>query len=649
MSVDYLRTLGWLPRVGEDFKARCRELKESSASDPVGARLRALATQRLDANQLQRVAGLIQTFRAQGRDLKPLTRFRLGFIGNGTLDFIEPALVASAARHGIALECIRSGYDQVMQEALDPSSTLCRASPDAVLVALDYRALPLHAAFGDSRAADEAVASAIQQLETIRAALERNCGALTIFQSLATPSEPLFGSFDRVLPGTLRQLIAETNRALAALVAQHPAQCVLLDVAALAETVGSAEWFSPAQWNIAKLPFAGALVPLYAEHAARLVAALRGKTRRCLVLDLDNTVWGGVIGDDGIDGIKIAQGDAVGEAFLSVQQMALSLRARGVVLAVCSKNEDAIARLPFRNHPEMLLREEHIAVFQANWKDKASNIVAIAETLNLGLDSFVFLDDNPAERALVRSTLPDVAIPELPEDPALYPLALSAGGYFEATTLSEEDKARAAFYEGNARRVALKAEVADMDAFLKSLQMEITFEPFDEVGRSRITQLINKSNQFNLTTRRYTEAEVARVEADPAYFTLQVRLSDNVGDNGMISVIICREASPNTWHVDTWLMSCRVLGRQVEKMVLMEIARHAERAGVRRIVGEYLPTDRNMMVKDHYAKLGFSSTAERSDGSTEWEITLPVAISAAPMTVKRRGFAEESAGAEFAT
>ena len=215
---------------------------------------------------------------------------------------------------------------------------------------------------------------------------------------------------------------------------------LLLDIAALAETVGLADWHSPPQWNMAKLPFADAFVPLYADHVARLVAALRGKSRKCLVLDLDNTVWGGVIGDDGLEGIRIAQGDPVGEAFLSLQQMALALRQRGIVLAVASKNNDETARLPFRQHPEMLLREDHIAVFQANWTDKPSNLKAIAEALSFGLDALVFVDDNPMERDLVRRTLPQVAVPELPDDPALYARTLAAAGYFEALGFSDEDR-----------------------------------------------------------------------------------------------------------------------------------------------------------------------------------------------------------------
>jgi FkbH-like protein len=370
----------------------------------------------------------------------------------------------------------------------------------------------------------------------------------------------------------------------------------------------------------------------------RLLAAIRGKSRKCLVLDLDNTLWGGVIGDDGLEGIVLAQGDSTGEAFLDVQRAALELRDRGIVLAVSSKNEDAVARAPFVSHPEMLLREHHVAVFQANWNDKATNIAAIAQELSLGIDSLVFLDDNPVERGLVRQMLPAVAVPELPEDPALYARTLAAAGYFESVTFSAEDRKRADFYQDNSRRVALQSRVGDLDAYLESLDMEIVFRPFDATGRSRITQLINKSNQFNLTTRRYTEPEVAAWEADPEAFTLQVRLLDAFGDNGMISVVICRRGSAARWEIDTWLMSCRVLGRRVEQMVLRELLLHARERGIETLVGTYLPTAKNAMVKDHFEKLGFTLASRDASGGTTWELDTRTEIAPAPMRVDRAGF-----------
>jgi FkbH-like protein len=369
------------------------------------------------------------------------------------------------------------------------------------------------------------------------------------------------------------------------------------------------------------------------------LAAQRGFSRRCLVLDLDNTLWGGVIGDDGLQGIRIGQGDPTGEAYLSLQRYVVSLRNRGIVLAVSSKNEEETARLPFRQHPDMILREEDFVVFQANWKDKATNILAIANTLGLGLDAFVFVDDNPFERNLVREALPGVAVPEMPEDPAQYARTLSAAGYFEAVAFSEEDVKRASYYAGNAQRATLERQAGDLAGYLASLEMEIDFRPFNEASRPRIAQLINKSNQFNLTTRRYTEADVARFEADRQILALQVRLRDKLGDNGMISVIICRCAEPDVWEIDTWLMSCRVLGRRVEEAVLRELLDHAKRRGAGTLRGLYVPTERNKLVEQHYANLGFMMVGVRDDGATVWELEVAAAtLDSLPMVVRRSGF-----------
>lgn len=510
-----------------------------------------------------------------------------------------------------------------------------------VLLALDHRALGLRLCPGDMQAAARSVDVAVELLDTIRAGIRRNCGAACILQTLAPPPESLFGSLDRALPGTIRSLVDAVNQRI--IEAAATSEDVLLDIAGLAETVGLAEWHSPAQWNLAKLPFADSYVPLYADHVARVIAAMRGKSRRCLVLDLDNTVWGGVIGDDGMDGIKIAQGDATGEAHLAVQRLALELRDRGIVLAVSSKNTDGVARRPFREHPDMLLREEHIAVFQANWSDKATNIRAIAEELSLGLESLVFLDDNPVERGLIRHELPEVAVPELDEDPANYARTLAAAGYFEAVRFSNEDRARAEMYQGNARRLALMKQSGDLNAYLRSLDMQIVFNPFDRISRVRVTQLINKSNQFNLTTRRYTETEVAEAEVDPEVMTLHARLIDKFGDNGIICIIICRPTAPGTWLIDTWLMSCRVLGRQVEQAVLREILLRARERGVRRLLGLYRPTDRNGMVREHYAKLGFVQIDEAPDGTTRWEMSTDTEVDEPPMAVRHDTMPQESA------
>jgi FkbH-like protein len=437
-------------------------------------------------------------------------------------------------------------------------------------------------------------------------------------QTVVPPFEPLFGSLDAAESGSPRAMVAALNARIATWAAES--NDVLVDAAGLAAAVGLQNWHDPTQWHSAKLPFAPELVPLYADLVARTVAAIRGKTRKCLVLDLDNTLWGGVIGDDGLEGIKLGQGSAEGEAFLAIQRMALEYRARGILLAVCSKNEDAIARQPFREHPDMLLKEDHIAAFQANWLDKASALRSIAEQLNIGIDSLVFLDDNPFEREQVRRELPLVGIPELPTEPALFPRTLAWAGYFDAVSISAEDRKRADMYQANTSRSAAMASSSDMDSYLRSLDMLCTIRPFDGVGRARIAQLINKSNQFNLTTRRYTENEVAALETTPGKFTMQVRLADKFGDNGMISVVVF-DKGVDVWTNDVWLMSCRVIGRRVEEAILAHVCAAAKVAGAKRLVGRYLRTAKNNMVAEHYGKLGFA-LIETADGGSVWELDL---------------------------
>ena len=628
--------LRWLPRASLDFQGRLQSLE--MAAGPIGAELRALATHALDLNQLNKLAKAIGKAVAKGKSLEPLIPFRLAVLSNSTLDLLGPAMVASAARHGVALDVIQPAFDQVAQEALNPESQVNSAKPDAVLFALDYRALPLKISPGDTEAAAATVRGVVGYLQSLRRGIKAGSNSVCIFQTFASPAELLFGSLDRGLPGTRRSLIESVNRDLADGVVGSGD--VLLDVAGLAETVGLAEWHNTRLWNMAKLSYSDELIPIYAEHVARTISSMRGKSKKVLVLDLDNTVWGGVIGDDGLEGIRIAQGDAAGEAYLAVQRMALELRQRGIVLAVSSKNNDDVAREPFEKHPEMLLKLEHIAVFQANWNDKATNIQAIAEELSIGLDSIVLLDDNPMERGMVRELLPQVAVPELPEDPAWYARTLSAAGYFESVSFAREDLQRAGFYQDNAKRAELQRQVGGVEAYLATLEMAITFQPFDATGRARIVQLINKSNQYNLTTRRYTEPEVEEAENDPDVFTLQVRLTDIFGDNGMISVVICRPGAAATWEIDTWLMSCRVLGRGVEQMVLREILEHARARGVKKLIGTYLPTDRNKLVIDHYGKLGFAKVSEDKSSSARWELLVEgVEPEGAPMKVVSKGFA----------
>ncbi|MBC7489766.1 MAG: HAD-IIIC family phosphatase [Glaciimonas sp.] len=602
--------LSWLPQPGKDFSERL-------ASAETGSELRELAKLSLDENLLRKLAKKHSRMQSDGVCLAPLSQVRIGLLSNNNTKLFAPALIGTALRFGISLTVVEAGYNQVAQEAFSGESSFIGPTLSAILVALDHRGLPLLPTPGDRIAADKTLHECLVYIKSLIESLRTKTGAQVILQNIVAPAEVLFGSYEGRLPGTLQWLITRLNIEIDSLVSDN---ILILDVAGLAANVGLASWHDPTLWNIGKIPFAQQYLPIYCDYVSRILAARIGKSRRCLVLDLDNTLWGGVIGDDGIEGILIGNGDPTGEAYLAVQRMALDLCERGIVLAVSSKNEDAEARRPFREHPDMLIRENHIAVFQANWGDKASNIRAIAETLSLGLESIVFLDDNPAERMQVRKELPEVAVPELPDDPALFARTLIAAGYFEAIAFSEEDRQRASFYQGNAERSKIFNHSSDIRAYLMSLEMDISFADFDATSRGRITQLINKSNQFNLTTPRYSETDVKSFEESSAHFTRQIRLKDVLGDNGMICVVICKK-HPTFWKIDTWLMSCRVLGRRVEDATLLEIAKHAKESGVSKLIGIYRPTPRNILVKDHYLKLGFIKSSGDCDVDT-WELDL---------------------------
>lgn len=604
MTNNIYEHLSWLPEAEANFS-------RSVSTATTGFELLQLAKFSLDENQLRKLSNRLLYLQSNKYSLAPLVSVNIGLVSNATTKLIAPALIGSALRYGISLTIEQAEYNQVAQTAFSTDTIFTGKALSAILVAIDYRGLPLTPTPGNRVAADKNILDCLAYVKSVTQSLSTNTGAQIILQNIAPPVDTLFGSYEGRLPGTLFWLIARLNSELDCLISDD---IVILDVAGLASNIGLTNWHDPTLWNIGKLPFSHRYVPIYADHLCRILAAKLGKSRRCLILDLDNTLWGGVIGDDGLNGILIGNGDPTAEAHLHVQRVALDLHDRGIVLAVSSKNEDATARIPFLEHPDMLLREHHIAVFQANWSDKASNIRAISEILSLGLESMVFLDDNPAERMQVRKELPEVAVPELPEDPSLFVRTLIAAGYFEAIAFSEEDQKRASFYQDNIKRVQVLNQSSDMVTYLKSLEMQMICTPFDATGRSRIVQLISKSNQFNLTTKRYSEVEVKDFEEDINFYSRQIRLTDALGDNGMIGVIICKK-NDATWEIDTWLMSCRVLGRRVEEAVLLDIVSNAKKSGALKLIGVYYPTARNTLVKNHYSKLGFTkiSCDERSE------------------------------------
>ncbi len=606
----------WLLPAPGDFKARAKALASSASPDEAEARR--LAAFALDLNELDALSKVVRRQREFFISSVGFAPLRLGIVASHTMDYLAAALPGTGLRHSILLDVVLAGYGQAAQELLNPDSSFAAQHLDCVLLAFDYRALGLDRVFLKKEEAEEVVSAAINYVSSMAAGVRNVINATCILQTLVPPSDPVFGGLDARVPGSPRAMIERFNlRLLNEVVKEND---LVVDVAFLASQVGLNIWNDARGWHKAKLPASLDATPLYADFLCRVLGSARGKARKCLVLDLDNTLWGGVIGDDGVDGIALGQNSAVGEAHVALQRFLLELRRRGVVLTVCSKNEDANARIPFREHPEMVLKEDHIAVFIANWSDKANNLREIAATLNIGTDSLVFLDDNPVERGQVRQVLPEVAVPELTEDPADYIGLLANAGYFDAIAISDEDIARADFYQSNAARVSLQ-KVGNIEEYLRSLEMVATLSGFNAVGRVRIAQLINKSNQFNLTTRRYSESDVEVFEKDPAKFCLQVRLADRFGDSGMISVIIF-DRNPEEWSCDTWLMSCRVLGRRVEELVLSTVAEAAKESGVRRLKGTYLPTKKNGLVADHFAKLGFTKTSDLPDGGNTWALEL---------------------------
>lgn len=609
-----VRRMRWLPEGPKDLRRRCEAIESMNGGR--GEALRELAAHELNNNQLLRLARSLDLARAAGAEA-PLSNFTLRLVSNATTDFIVPALEGTGLRHGFALKVDAAPFGVTLQAASSAEFGGFATDPNAILLALDYRAYFPDYALRDADA-DATVDAAIGKLRGLVRAFQASGPAAILVQSIVAPPDRLFGSFDRCQPGTPAWLVARFNDRLVAEILEIGVS--LVDVESLAAQVGLGLWYDPGQYMTARLPFADECVPLYAEHVLRVVGAMHGRSRKVLVVDLDNTLWGGVVGEDGIDGIRLGQGDPRGEAFLALQRAVLALKQRGVLLAVCSKNDESVARKAIREHPEMLLRENDFSAFQINWTDKATNLQILAERLSLGLDSFVFLDDNPFERAQVRQFLPQVMVIELPSDPATYASVLMDAGLFEALTFSHEDRNRVEQYAANTRRHTLRTQSCDLGAFLRSLRMQAIFTTGGEVGWSRFAQLINKSNQFNLTARRYSEAEIAALVADPLTLTLQVRLVDQFGDNGMISAVI-GVPEGDDWVLDTWVMSCRVLGREVEHAVLNYVAAEASARGIRRLIGVYHATERNGMVRDHYAKFGFVRAAA-AEGEDRWVLDL---------------------------
>lgn len=563
-----------------------------------------------------RLAQLFRKLASRPSGLEPL---RLALLATSTADHLAKILPLYAALSGLSLELFVGGFDTIHQAVLDPSSELYSFDPDVIWLFTSHRDVHLSVPPGSPVAeVQAAVSEAVEATASLWTAIQNNSSATIIQNNADLPETQVYGNFEAGTSWGRRNLLTRYNLALAEGVIGGT---VIFDLDQAAATFGRSRWFDHAMWNHSKHAFSLDAVGLVAFRASRLIAGIRGKAKKCLVLDLDNTLWGGIIGDDGVGGIRLGQGSADGEAFLNFQAYVVDLQRRGIVLAVCSKNDEDIARSPFREHPDMVLSLDDVAVFSANWDNKADNIRAIAETLELGLESLVFFDDNPAERALVREALPMVTVPEAPEDPSLYVACLDRLRLFEMSAYSAEDGSRGQMYRENAARKLVERQATNLDEFLRDLNMEASAGDLDSVHAQRAVQLINKSNQFHLTTTRYSDLQICRIMEANDWHGRVFKLRDRFGDHGLVSVVLMRDQGGGDWLVDTWCMSCRVLSRGMEEFILNHLIEAAALGGARRLVGRYLPTAKNRLVATLYPRLGFTALA--TDGETsEWALDL---------------------------
>jgi FkbH-like protein len=643
-------SLYWLPPAAA-FDA---DLTDIRTVDPSGEelqrRLVSLANRQLDFMQTRRLDRLIASTAGALPDRTP--RLRLALLGSSTLDHLAPGIRVGALRRGLLVDVMVAPFGQWRQQIVDRDSELYAFRPDVVMLAPDQAAmvpsLPITAPSGE---VDAAVSSAVDELSHLWRRVRDAAHAVVVHQVPWADEPPLFGHFERLVPAAPGAIAARLADRLAE--AAATAGTLLLDLPAASAGVGTRQISDAALWHHAKQAVSPGAAPWVGDHVARVLAAVRGLSKKVLVLDLDETLWGGTIGDDGVDGIVLGQGSGTGEAFVAFQRYAKQLASRGIVLAVSSKNEAKVAEAAFERHPEMVLRRDDFAAFEVDWNDKPSALRRIAGELELGLDAMVFFDDNPAERDLMRRTLPTVAVPEVPPAPELYARCLADAGYFDAVGFTAEDSRRNESYAVNRERRRLQADATDLEGFLRDLGMTLTVSRFTPPDVARIAQLINKTNQFNLTTRRYTEAEVRAMMDDPSLLTFAARLTDRLGDNGLTSVVIgrmVRHESDMIAEIDTWLMSCRIFGRRVEHAMLSVVAKDARAAGATRLVGRYRPTAKNGIVKDLYPGFGFAPHgADPASGETAW--VLPLGTAALPamdhLSVVFKGTRHELARADL--
>jgi FkbH-like protein len=537
------------------------------------------------------------------KDFSGHKNIKLAVLGDSATQIYVQALKGYGYEARNHFDIFEADYDQIERQAFDPTSELYEFSPDFIIIF--YCTNKLLKKFGKLNT-DEKTAFAQHQVknaEDIYQIITSKIKCKVIFFNFPEINDAVFGNYADKSNASFIYQLRTINYELMNL-AQRLKNFFLLDMNILQSQYGHNFITDNKIYINTDLLFSLDFIPVVAKNTVDIIQSINGVFNKCLIMDLDNTLWGGIIGDDGIENIQI--GDlGIGRAFSDLQLWIKQLKQRGIILAICSKNDEDKAKEPFEKHPDMTLRLEDIAVFVANWNNKADNIRYIQSILNIGFDSMVFLDDNPFERNMVRTNIPGITIPELPEDPAEYLNYLRTLNLFETASFTEEDEQRTLQYQEEANRTIVQQQFTNEADFLKCLEMVSLVQPFNSFNTPRVAQLTQRSNQFNLRTVRYTEEEIQKIAGDKNYITLAFSLRDKFGDYGLISLIILVKKDNQTLFIDTWIMSCRVLKRNMEFFVLNTIMKTAKEAGFMQLQGEYLPTAKNNMVKDHYQNLGF--------------------------------------------
>jgi FkbH-like protein len=550
--------------------------------------------------------------------LHGLKDIRIAILGGTTTNELVDLLEILLLQSGFRPTFFQTEYGRYYEDAVLQPDEIVAFKPDIAYVhtcSLNIRSFPPLSS--SEHQLPEYIEAEIVRFRAIWRSLGERIGCQIIQNNFELPAQAVLGNLDAVSAGGATRFVSELNRQVAAEAATNP-RLLMQDLSAIAARIGMDQWFDPERWFSYKIANTVEGSFAIARSLAAFVGAIYGRSRKVLILDLDNTLWGGVIGDDGVDRILIGRETPLAEAYTAFQEYCLQLRNRGILLAVCSKNDERIAQSGF-THPDSVLSLEHFSAFKANWEPKHENILAIAQELNLGTDSFVFVDDNPAERAIVEAQVPGIAVPDVGNEVAKYPSILDAARYFEPAFLGQEDLLRAQLYAENSQRAKLEQKFANYGEYLDSLKMTAEIDVFNATYIERIAQLTNKTNQFNLTTRRYTLAEIRAAAADSSQVGIYGKLTDRFGENGLISIVLGRVKDTDL-HLDLWLMSCRVLKRDMEVAMLDSLVERARQKGAKRLVGYYFPTAKNGMVADHYEKLGFSPVQLDVARATTWSL-----------------------------